>query len=136
MRHRTAVVLAALLIVLGGLAVSGLSEDRATGTSLTVSWVSDTARDVDGNHHSPAVARIDGETWVYAPVSGRSDTDECALVALDGSSGGREWQYQIPVPECAIHSVADPTVADYNSVLEAFVMYGSGRVARFDVPRD
>lgn len=113
MRTRTVIVLAALVAVLGAIAVGGLIADRDAGTR--AAWVSDTAREVAGNHHTPAVARIDGAATVYAPISGRAGTDGCELTALDAATGDREWEYPIPPADCAIHSVADPTVADYDS---------------------
>jgi outer membrane protein assembly factor BamB len=113
-RPRTIVALAVLLVVVGGVAIGGvvLNHDRATGTS--VSWVSETASDVSGNHHIPAVAEVDGRMLVYAPVSGRPDTEECRLAALYAENGSQRWSYGIPPSDCAIHAVADPTVADYD----------------------
>jgi outer membrane protein assembly factor BamB len=61
------------------------------------------------------VVRTDGGATVYAPISGRAGTDGCELTALDAVTGDRQWGYHIPSADCAIHSVADPTVADYDS---------------------
>jgi outer membrane protein assembly factor BamB len=74
--------------------------------------VSDTARDVGGNHHAVAAGRIDGRPFVFAPVSGEGGTDRCALVGLDGRNGSVRWQQRVPPANCTIHSVADPTIAD------------------------
>lgn len=52
---------------------------------------------------------------VYAPVSGRADTPNCALVALNGTPGVDRWSYSVPPANCTIHSVADPTLADLDS---------------------
>jgi outer membrane protein assembly factor BamB len=134
MRSRTLVALAVLFIVFGGLAVGGLVTERSSGTSLTMSWVSGTDREIGGNHHAPAVARANEGWLVYAPVSGRSDTTGCALVALDGATGEKRWDDGIPAPDCAIHSVADPTVADYDGdgTAEVLVATTEERLAAHD----
>jgi outer membrane protein assembly factor BamB len=82
---------------------------------MTTLWVSDTTREAAGNHHAPAAGRVDGETMVYAPVSGRTNTSDCALVALNGTTGSKRWSDPIPATNCTIHSVADPTLADFDS---------------------
>lgn len=106
---RTATVAVAVLLVVGlvGVAVVGLGD---SGGSLSEQWVSDTGRDVVANHHAVAV----GDGRVYAPVSGMSKSTNCALVALDVDDGSTTWSYSIPAANCTIHSVADPTVADYD----------------------
>lgn len=113
MRTRTLVVLALLVVGVGGLALAAFTAGQ--GTALTTMWVSDTATGAAGNHHVPAAGRIGGSGVVFAPISGRPGTDECALVALDGSTGTERWSYPIPPADCAIHSVADPTLADYDA---------------------
>ena len=115
MRIRTILALSAAFFLFGGLAIGGFVLEQKRGTETSVRWVSDTARSVAGNHHAPAVGTIDGQPFVYAPVSGDTDTDGCALIALNGTTGDRDWDHSIPAPHCTIHSVADPTVADYDS---------------------
>lgn len=114
MRLRTLAVLAIVFLVAGGFAVAALTGTQGSRVEVTATWVSDTARDSGGNHHAPAAGRVAGEERVYAPVSGRADTTDCALIALDGSSGTERWSYPIPPANCTIHSVADPTLADYD----------------------
>ncbi|USZ69785.1 PQQ-like beta-propeller repeat protein (plasmid) [Halorussus salilacus] len=110
MRTRTALALVGVVLALGGVAAYGATQ--LGGGTLSERWVSDTARDMQGNHHAPAVAEIDGETRVYAPVSGRADTDECGLVALDAGDGSTRWTHPVPPENCTVHAVADPAVAD------------------------
>ncbi|MFC5366666.1 PQQ-binding-like beta-propeller repeat protein [Salinirubrum litoreum] len=107
---RTRTLLAVALLVGSLLAVGVVALGFGGGQQLTVTWTSDTARPVGGNHHAVAVA--DGQ--VYAPISGQTDSDQCALVALSAEDGTAAWDYQIPPEDCEIHAVADPTVADYD----------------------
>ena len=110
MRRRTLVAIVVLVVALGAVVVGGIVSTDSSDGELRVMWVSDTARDSNGNHHAPAVA----ESLVYAPISGASGTDQCGLVALDASTGGVTWQDPIPPDNCTIHSIADPTVADFD----------------------
>ncbi len=112
MRLRTFAALLLVVLVLGGVALFGVSGGTPDGT-LTERWVSDTARSIEGNHHATAVGTVNGSAMVYAPISGTSGTDQCSLVALD-ENGSREWKSQIRPANCTIHSVADPTLADYD----------------------
>ena len=113
MRTRTLLALVAVVLALGAVAAYGLAQTGSDG-HLREQWVSDTARSMEGNHHAPAVAEIDGHPWVFAPVSGEADTDQCGLVALDGRNGTTRWTYPIPPENCTVHSVADPAVADFD----------------------
>ncbi|WP_158059383.1 outer membrane protein assembly factor BamB family protein [Halorussus halophilus] len=113
MRTRTVAVLAFVLLALGGVAAYGFVGTTAGG-ELREQWVSDTAREMTGNHHAPAVAEIDGQQFVFAPVSGPDGADNCGLYALSGDDGSTEWVYEVPPTNCTIHSVADPTVADFD----------------------
>lgn len=118
-------------LVLGGLVVGGIvslpgderpggtttpaTSDRGRNTSLTVRWVSDTARPIGGNHHAVVAGRIDGSAMVFAPISGEGDSTQCALVAIHGRNGSVRWENRVPAANCTIHSVADPTLADVDS---------------------
>lgn len=116
MRTPTAVailfVLAAALVA----AAFGLGFVGSAGDDLSLSstWVSETGRDVDANHHAPAVDTVDGEPMVFAPVSGRRGTQECGLYAFS-ANGSREWSSQVAPANCTIHSVADPATADFDA---------------------
>ena len=112
MRARTAVVLVSILAALVAGGTYALTQSDATGATLRATWVSDTGRDTNGNHHAAVAGRVGGESVVFAPVSGRSGTTECKLVALDGATGETRWNDTIAPADCTIHSVADPTVAD------------------------
>jgi outer membrane protein assembly factor BamB len=118
MRARTLAALSIVVIVAGGVGAVAMIDTAGSGTTMTVAWVSDTARDTGGNHHAPAAASADGvgdgDPMVYAPVSGRADTNDCALVALGAGSGSERWTSPIPAANCTIHAVADPTLADFD----------------------
>lgn len=137
MRAATAAAAAAVLVGLAVVVLLAYAGGLGTGGSLEERWVSDTARDRAVNHHGPAAGTADGRGVVYAPISGESGTDGCALVALDGADGSRRWGYPIPPANCTIHSVADPTVADYDDdgVAEVFVATTERAVLGLD-PRD
>lgn len=99
-----ALLAGSVLVAVVGATGLGIPGDTATETPL---WVSDTDRDIGGNHHAPAIA--DGR--VYAPLSGPGTAEGCELVSLHGSDGGVVWRAPVE-PTCTIHAVADPTVAD------------------------
>lgn len=84
------------------------------GATLAHEWTSDTGREIQGNHHAVAAGRVAGEGVAFAPISGRTDTRECMLVALEGDAGTTRWTHQVPAANCTIHAVADPTLADYD----------------------
>lgn len=106
------VAVGVLAAVLAGGAVLGTPGGGDDGSGLRVLWVSDTARDVGGNHHAPAVGRIDGKGYVFAPVSGAHRSSGCALVALAADDGEADWRHAVPASNCTIHSVGDPALAD------------------------
>jgi outer membrane protein assembly factor BamB len=113
MRPRTfaAVVLVFALLAAGAvLALGGLGG----GSDLALEWASDTHHDVSVNHHHPAVLTGD-EPLVFAPVSGRANTTDCALLALDAADGDEQWRHQVPADRCAIHAVADPSIGDFDA---------------------
>lgn len=113
-----------LLVLAGCLGSLGDVGDETPG-SLEQVWLSDTERDIKGNHHAVAAARIDGRPMVFAPLSGHAHSTAtaadghrhshargCALVGIDGTDGEVRWRNPIPEADCTIHSVADPVVAD------------------------
>ena len=114
MRLRTVAVVVAVLAGLLGAAAVGLGVFGGERVTLTTEWVSGTGREVTSNHHAVAAGRPDGRGMVYAPVSGRADTTQCALYGLRAANGTTAWTYQVPPANCTIHSVADPTLADYD----------------------
>ena len=112
MRTRTLVAAVVLVGGLVGVVYVGVTGDEA-GT-LTVAWTSDTEQGTAGNHHEPAVALLDGQATVFAPVSSPQSADACGLVALDATDGSQRWRYDVPAQNCTIHAVADPAVADHD----------------------
>lgn len=115
MRPRTVLATVLVLVALVGAVSVGLSGVLGSGGQLSVQWTSDTARGIYGNHHAPAVAPgVGGNGTVFAPISGRDRSDECELIALSAADGSERWAYPIPPANCTIHSVADPTVADFD----------------------
>lgn len=115
-----AAVALAVALLLAGCAGWPAGGDRAddgpggTGPSLTVDWVSDTAVDIRGNHHEVAVGTADGTAVVYAPISAAGGTDGCRLVALAAANGTELWDRGVPPANCTLHSVADPSVGDFD----------------------
>ena len=116
MRFRTGLALIAVLTMLLAGAAIGFTGvfGSGSGGDLTVRWTSDTARSIQGNHHAPAAGRIGSRGVVFAPTSGRRNTTECDLVALRATNGSERWTYPVPPANCTLHSVADPTIADYD----------------------
>lgn len=114
MRLRTVVVVLVVLVGLLGAATVGFGLFGGPDADLTTEWVSETGREVTANHHAVAAGRPRDRGMVYAPVSGRSDTDQCALYGLHAANGTTAWQYRIPAANCTIHAAADPTLADYD----------------------
>ncbi|MFD1646008.1 outer membrane protein assembly factor BamB family protein [Haloarchaeobius litoreus] len=110
MRTRTLLAVAVLVVGLLGVVYVGLAGE-STG-ALELEWTSEPDPGTAGNHHEPAVAVVDGEPLVFAPVSSTQDADQCALVALDATDGSERWRYDVPRRNCTIHAVADPAVAD------------------------
>ena len=127
-----AVTVAAVLLLLGSLgAVAVVSFTGASEGTLTETWVSDTGVDAQANHHAVAVTNDS----VYAPVSGSGTSGDCALFALNATDGGTRWSYPIPRENCTVHSVADPTVADYDGdgTREVIVATTEQEVAAFSL---
>lgn len=120
MKSRFAVVLAAVLVLAGCAGgPAGPSGD------LEEVWLSDTERDIQGNHHAVAAERLNGTTMVVAPISGHAHSNEtaadghqhshangCALVGVRGADGGVQWSQPVAEADCTLHAVADPAFGD------------------------
>ncbi|PSP72094.1 hypothetical protein BRC86_13415 [Halobacteriales archaeon QS_3_64_16] len=115
MRFRTGLAIVAVIGILLGATVVGFEGLFDSGGELTVRWTSDTARpNMNGNHHAPAAARVGDHGMIFAPISGAGGST-CALLALNASNGSTVWSDPVAPANCTIHSVADPTVADYDA---------------------
>ncbi|WP_266080436.1 outer membrane protein assembly factor BamB family protein [Haladaptatus caseinilyticus] len=112
MRFATGAVLLVVVAVLAGVGVVAFAGND--GGTLSERWVSDTGRDMKGNHHAPAAATVQGQSFVFAPISDQGNGTGCGLFALDGDDGSTVWKHQVPPANCTIHAVADPTVADFD----------------------
>lgn len=139
-----ALSLVLLLALAGCLGALGGTD---TPGSLDQVWLSDTERDIEGNHHAVAAGRIDGLPWVFAPLSGHAHSDGtatdghqhdhargCALTGLNGTDGAVLWHNPVPEDACTIHSIADPVIADADDEgeLEVVAATTEERVAIFD----
>jgi outer membrane protein assembly factor BamB len=123
MRTVTAIAISVVLVGLGAAVLYGVSGGLGADGELTERWVSDTGRPGQPNHHAPAANVVRGQGMVYAPISAPNSNGQCDLVALYANNGSKRWNYPIPRANCTIHSVADPTVADYDDdgIEEVFV---------------
>jgi outer membrane protein assembly factor BamB len=122
MRFRTAAVAVLVLAALGAVVaysvVPGLIGGGSTaevggqvvGEELSERWVSDISTSLESNHHAPAGAFVDGESYVAIPINSRQGT-VCALSVVDGD-GEERWRTSIPEDECSVHSYSDPAIAD------------------------
>jgi hypothetical protein len=118
MRVRTAVVLGGLLAVLGAGLVVGLGGIGASpfGGTFEESWVSDTPRDNEFNHHAIG-AGADGDVLV-APVTEQPGGDaelteaSCSLVRLADDDGETLWQDGMPPEACFTHALTEPAIDD------------------------
>jgi hypothetical protein len=122
MRFRTAAVAVLVLAALGAVVaysvVPGLIGGGSTaevggqvvGEEFSERWVSDVSTSLESNHHAPAGAFVDGESYVAIPINSRQGT-VCALSVVDGD-GAERWRTSIPEDECSVHSYSDPVIAD------------------------
>lgn len=113
MRPLTGLVLAALVVLLGGAAVFALGGAPAQG-DLSEQWVSETPRDNQRNHHAIGVGP---ENTVVAPVTavpGQEPlaADACSMVRLAPGDGGTLWTTSIPSEDCYSHGLTQPAIAD------------------------
>ena len=111
MRHRTVAVALLVVLVLGSVfGYSLVREERSR--DLTEQWVSTPQWSLESNHHSPTGVTVDGETFVAVPLNSRQ-AEHCRLRVLDGN-GTERWHADLPESSCTVHSISDPTIADYD----------------------
>lgn len=116
MRPVTGVVLAGLVVVLGGIAVLTLGGGGTPDGQLTERWISDTVRNNTVNHHAVGVGP-DGEV-IVAPVAtiaadnSRLSPTSCSLNRLAPGDGGVGWQTTTPPANCFMHALTEPAIAD------------------------
>jgi outer membrane protein assembly factor BamB len=114
-RARTAVALAVLLVLLGGVTALGVLSS-AGEASLTETWVSDTPRENEFNHHAVGVG-LAGEV-VVAPVMARPapdvtlTDDSCVLARFDPADGSVRWRNGVSAGACASHALTQPAIDD------------------------
>ena len=113
MQLRTGLAAVLVVVALAGTAVLGFTAVADSDGTLTERWVSNTTSDTESNHHAPAAGQVNRSGMVFAPISGESDTSQCALVAQNATTGSPRWREPIPPANCTIHAVADPTLADF-----------------------
>ena len=118
MRPQTAVAAVVIFIglaVAAGFGLVGIDTGGGGGVdngTLTEQWVSKPPARLESNHHTPAAAYVDGESFVAVPINSRQGTT-CLLDVLDGN-GSRRWRATIDSDACTVHSVSDPTIADFD----------------------
>lgn len=131
MERRTQVLLG-LAVAIGVAASGALAVALIPGEpTFEATWVSEPPAEAGGNHHGPAVGTVDGETLVYAPISGQAGGPACGLVALDAENGESVWRHDVPPADCTVHAVADPTVTDWRG--EPAVLVATTENAVFDL---
>ncbi|WP_458209390.1 outer membrane protein assembly factor BamB family protein [Haladaptatus sp. NG-SE-30] len=132
MRVVTGVVLLVVVAALVGVGFFAFGTDG--GGTLSERWVSDTGRDMNGNHHAPAAATFSNQSLVFAPISDRGNGTGCGLYALDAGDGNVVWNHRVPPANCTLHAVADPTVADFDGDGDREVLASSTerRVAAYE----
>lgn len=105
---RTAVVASAAILVvalLAGAGCLGLDDgESTTDTDLQPVWVADTETSLDGNHHQPAVLRIDDEPHLAVPLNGAGEDCRVAVLRANGSE---RWSHDVPPADCHAHAVGD-----------------------------
>lgn len=138
MRPRTAVAFVAVVAILGGTAMyatfgvdpistaapaDSINSSNSTGLTnptapirhaLSEQWVSiPPEQGLESNHHMPDAVYVDGEAYVAVPLNSRQGT-VCELQMLDGA-GHERWHDTIPEGACTVHSLSDPTIADFDN---------------------
>ena len=115
MRPRTVIAVVGFVAILGGLVVFGLTVWSSGGT-LDETWVSDTPRDTDINHHAGGVGP-DGDVIVAPVAEARGSTDQitntsCVFARLRPTDGAVLWRNGIPPDDCFVHALTEPAIAD------------------------
>jgi len=101
---------------LAGVVVAGFAAESG---ALTQTWVSDTPRDNEVNHHAVGVGPR-GEV-VVAPVTalpadGKTlGPTDCSLVRLRPSDGAVQWRWSVPGEDCFSHALTQPAIADIDA---------------------
>lgn len=111
MQTNVTVVLLALLVI-GSVSTHGTVQDTSNEGNLTELWVSNPPNNLASNHHSPAAIHYRDEAYIAVPLNDRHGKI-CSLSVLDGN-GTERWRDTIPDERCEIHSVSDPTIADFD----------------------
>jgi outer membrane protein assembly factor BamB len=108
-----------VVILLGSLTAAGVYGGTALmdSGSLTAQWTSETARELQSNHHPVATAATENGPIIVAPVNelnaAKGVTDSsCSVVRLNVSTGATEWQASLPKAHCNNHAITGPTIAD------------------------
>ncbi|WP_254272040.1 PQQ-binding-like beta-propeller repeat protein [Haloarcula marina] len=112
MRPRTALAAVLCCVALASVAVAGVAAD---GGALTQTWVSDTARENEVNHHAVGVGPRGNV--VVAPVAAVPNAepigpDSCSLARLRPSDGATRWRWSVPAEDCFTHALTEPAIAD------------------------
>jgi len=117
MRPRTVVVVGGLFVLLGVVLAAGLGFGTSGGGGgLTETWVSDTPRDNEVNHHAVGVGPAD--EVIVAPVAevphsdARITNTSCSLVRLDPGNGSTVWRAGMPAADCFTHALTEPAIED------------------------
>ena len=115
MRPRTVIAVVGFVAILGGLVVFGLTVWSSGGT-LDETWVSDTPRDTDINHHAVGVGP-DGDVIVAPVAEARGSTDQitntsCVFARLRPTDGAVLWRNGIPPDDCFVHALTEPAISD------------------------
>ncbi|WP_254543954.1 outer membrane protein assembly factor BamB family protein [Halomarina pelagica] len=115
MRFRTGILVVLVFAALLGVGWYGFSLVTASDGDLHETWVSDTARANDRNHHAVGVGP--NGSVVVAPVAGVPGVDEmtnatCSLVRLAPSNGTVLWRTGMPAERCFSHALTEPAIED------------------------
>ncbi|GAB7093228.1 hypothetical protein JCM30237_03800 [Halolamina litorea] len=108
-----------MLLVFAGVGAYGLTDGPAASgpgaaepVELAERWISSLPEALESNHHSPAAVAIDGESYIAVPINSRQGT-VCRMSVLDGD-GEERWADTLSEADCNVHSISDPTIADYD----------------------
>ena len=135
MRRRTLIGLFAVFGLLAAVVVAGVG---FSGGGLTETWVSETPRENEINHHAVGVGPA-GEV-VVAPVAEVPNTEvpitdtSCALVRLAPETGETRWRIGMPAADCYTHALTEPAIADIDGdgALEVVVSSTENALIAYD----